>query len=95
MIGTMARREQLRPLDRAAVARVIEQSARLAGDAEKLSTHVHSIADLLREADYWAGEAQQRVVHAAMDVQHAIDAQIRRLIVCANASRKRSSAARS
>ena len=78
MIGTIARQEGLRPLDRAAVARVIEQSARLAGDAEKLSTHVHSIADLLREADYWAGEAQHHVI-AAMDVQHAIDAQIRRL----------------
>jgi predicted ATP-dependent protease len=69
--------QMLRPLDRAAVARVIEQSARLASDAEKLSTHMHSIADLLREADYWAGEAQHRVI-AATDVQHAIDAQIRR-----------------
>jgi lon-related putative ATP-dependent protease len=78
MIGTIARQEGLRPLDRAAVARVIEQSARLAGDSEKLTTHVHSIADLLREADYWAGESQRRVI-AAMDVQHAIDAQIRRL----------------
>jgi lon-related putative ATP-dependent protease len=78
MIGTVARQEGLRPLDRAAVARVIEQSARIAGDAEKLSTHVHGIADVLREADYWAGEAQHRVVEAT-DVQRAIDAQIRRL----------------
>jgi lon-related putative ATP-dependent protease len=78
MIGTIARQEALRPLDRAAVARVIEQSARIAGDAEKLSTHVHSIADVLREADYWAGEAQRRVI-TATDVQDAIDAQIRRL----------------
>jgi lon-related putative ATP-dependent protease len=78
MIGTIARQEGIRPLDRAAVARVIEQSARLAGDADKLSTHVHSVADLLREADYWAGEAQHPVIDAT-DVQHAIDAQIRRL----------------
>jgi lon-related putative ATP-dependent protease len=78
MIGTIARQEALRPLDRVAVARVIEQSARIAGDAEKLSTHVHSIADVLREADYWAGEAQRRVI-TATDVQDAIDAQIRRL----------------
>jgi lon-related putative ATP-dependent protease len=77
MIATMARQENLRPLDRQAVARVIEQSARLAGDAERLSTHVRSIADLLREADYWAGEAQRRTVTAA-DVQRAIDAQIYR-----------------
>jgi predicted ATP-dependent protease len=78
MIGTIARQEGIRPLDCAAVARVIEQSARLAGDADKLSTHVHSVADLLREADYWAGEAQHPVINAT-DVQHAIDAQIRRL----------------
>jgi lon-related putative ATP-dependent protease len=78
MIGTIARQEGIRPLDRAGVARVIEQSARLAGDADKLSTHVHTVADLLREADYWAGEAQHPVIDAT-DVQHAIDAQIRRL----------------
>jgi predicted ATP-dependent protease len=77
MLGTIARQEGLHPLDRAAVARVLEQSARLSGDAEKLSTHVHSIADLLREADYWAREAQHGVIDAT-DVQRAIDAQIRR-----------------
>jgi lon-related putative ATP-dependent protease len=77
MIGTLAHKESLRPFDRAAVACVIEQSARLAGDAEKLSTHWRSIADLLREADYWAGEAGHDVV-SAPDVQRAIDAQIYR-----------------
>jgi lon-related putative ATP-dependent protease len=77
MIATMVRQENLRPLDRQAVARVIEQSARLAGDAERLSTHVRSIADLLREADYWAGQARHQLVTAA-DVQQAIDAQIYR-----------------
>jgi lon-related putative ATP-dependent protease len=77
MIATMVRQEALRPFNREAVARVIEQSARLAGDAERLSTHLRSIADLLREADYWAGEAQHDVVTAA-DVQRAIDAQIYR-----------------
>jgi lon-related putative ATP-dependent protease len=78
MLATIVRQEGLRPFDRQAVARVIEQSARFAGDAERLSTHTRSIADLLREADFWAGEAQHRVVEAT-DVQRAIDAQIRRL----------------
>jgi lon-related putative ATP-dependent protease len=78
LLGTIARQEGLRPFDRVAVSRVIEQSARLAGDAERLSTHIRSIADLLREADYWAGTAQRRVVTVA-DVQTAIDAQIRRV----------------
>lgn len=77
LIGSLARKEQLRHFDRGAVARVIEQSARLAGDAERLSMHMQSVADLLREADYWAGQANRDVVTAA-DVQQAIDAQLHR-----------------
>jgi len=77
LISTLTRKEALLPFDRSAVARVIEHSARLAGDAERLSTHMRSVADLLREADYWAREAGQAVVQAA-DVQRAIDTQIRR-----------------
>jgi lon-related putative ATP-dependent protease len=77
LIGTLARKEELRPFDRGAVARVIEHSARLVGDTEKLSTQMRNITDLLREADYWAGEAGNGAV-AAADVQRAIDAQIYR-----------------
>jgi lon-related putative ATP-dependent protease len=77
LIGTLARREGLRPFDRGAVARVIEHSARIEGDAEKLSTRMRSISDLLQEADYWAGKSGNEVISAA-DVQRAIDAQIRR-----------------
>ncbi len=78
LIATLARKESLLPFDRGAVARVIEHSARLAGDAERLSTHMRSVADLLREADYWARESKRGAVEAA-DVQRAIDTQIRRL----------------
>lgn len=77
LIATVARKEGLLPYDRFAVARVIEYSARQAGDAEKLSMHMRSIADLLRESDYWAREANHDTVLAS-DVQRAIDAQIRR-----------------
>ncbi|MCW8127269.1 Lon protease family protein [Microbulbifer halophilus] len=52
-ICALARDEKLRPLSKKAVARVVEQAARLAGDAEKLSLHGERLADLLREADYW------------------------------------------
>ena len=77
LIGTIARQESLLPFDRGAVGRVIEQSSRLAGDAEKVLTHRRTLADLLREADHWAREAGREVV-IANDVQRAIDAQIRR-----------------
>ncbi|KPK06529.1 MAG: ATP-dependent protease [Anaerolineae bacterium SG8_19] len=77
LIGTLARKEELRHFDRSAVARVIDHSARIVEDSEKLSTRMQGIADLLREADYWAGEAGHQVVTAA-DVQQAIEAQIYR-----------------
>ena len=77
LIATLTRKETLLPFDRGAVARVIEHGARLVEDAEKLSTHMSSVADLLREADYWGREAGRTVVEAA-DVQRAIDTQIRR-----------------
>jgi len=77
LIATLLRRDNLRPFDRGAVARVIEHSARLAGDAQKLSIEIMNIADLLREADHWAGEAQHPVVHRE-DIQKAIDEQIYR-----------------
>ncbi|MDO8206201.1 MAG: AAA family ATPase [Gallionella sp.] len=77
LIATLVRREALLPFDCGAVARVIEHAARLAGDAQRLTTHMRSLTDLLRESDYWARESGQTVV-ASADVQHSIDAQIRR-----------------
>jgi lon-related putative ATP-dependent protease len=77
LICAVARREQLRPLDRDGVARVIEQAARLAGDADKLSTSMRAINGLLREADQLAADADKPVISAA-EVQAAIDAQRRR-----------------
>ncbi len=77
MIATMGRREKLRPLDRGAVARVIEQASRLAEDAEKISIDLERISDLLREADFYAGEDGADVVSRA-HVQQAVEAQIRR-----------------
>lgn len=77
LVGTLVRREKLHPFDRDAVARVIEHSARRAEDAEKLSTHMQSLADLVREADYWAAQETREVVTRA-DVERAIEAQIKR-----------------
>jgi predicted ATP-dependent protease len=56
---------------------VIERSARLAGDSEKLTMRTRNITDLLEEADYWAGENGNGTVTDS-DVQRAIDAQIHR-----------------
>ncbi len=77
LICAMTRREKLRPLDRAAVARIIEQAARLAGDSDKLSASMRAFIDLLRESDQFAIDGGKTVVGEA-EVQAAIDAQIRR-----------------
>jgi len=77
LIGTIARQEALLPFDPGAVGRVIEQSSRLAGDAQKILAHRRTLADLLSEADYWARQAGRTAV-SRDDVQRAIDAQIHR-----------------
>ncbi|KJS30954.1 MAG: ATP-dependent protease [Desulfatitalea sp. BRH_c12] len=73
VIASAVRQEGLRPFERGAVARVIEQSARVAGDAAKLSAHMNRLTDLLREADYWAGENGRHRVRAD-DVHQALEA---------------------
>jgi lon-related putative ATP-dependent protease len=78
LIAAIATRHELRPLDAGAVARVVDRAARLAGDAEKLTARTAELADLLREANYWAGQAGRDVV-AGEDVQTAIDAQTYRV----------------
>ncbi len=78
LIGDLARRHRLRALDRDAVARVVEHAARLSEDTERITVHLQSISDLLRESDYWARTRAAAHVQR-IDVQKAIDAQIRRM----------------
>ncbi|MDD5276157.1 MAG: ATP-binding protein [Methylovulum sp.] len=78
LLATIARREKLRPLSQNAVARVIEQSSRMTGDAEKLLIHLRSIQDLLTESDHWAKDNGHLHITNS-DVQQAIDQKIHRL----------------
>jgi len=78
LLATIARHEKLRPLSSNAVARVIEHSSRMSGDAEKLLTHLRSIKDLLTEADNWAENNGHEHI-ANSDVQQAIDHKTHRL----------------
>jgi len=69
--------ESLRPFDRAAVAALVEQAVRMAGRQEKISTSSPAISDLIRESDYWAGQAGDTQVRAEY-VDKAIEAKIYR-----------------
>lgn len=57
LIATLARREGLPPLTRSAMARLIEHTARLAGDAQRLSTRIQPLDDLVREAAHFTAQA--------------------------------------
>jgi len=78
LIGTIARRENLRPFHANAVAEIIDYCSRLAEDTERLSTHIRAIDDLILESDYWASLKDKKIVQAA-DVKRAIKAKIHRM----------------
>lgn len=77
LLATLARRERLLPLEAGAVARLLDEAARIAGDAAKLSTHMRSLSDLLREADHYAAVSGGGAIRAP-DVERAIEARRRR-----------------
>lgn len=74
MIAGICRREALAPMTREAVARVIEQCARLVDDRERLSLRLEPVADLLREADFVA-RAAGRTTLEVDDIETTLAAQ--------------------
>ena len=77
LIATMVKSDSLRPLAAAAVGRVLEDAARRAGDAERLSASMRELSELLKESDYLAGEDDAPIVDC-VHVERAIAAGIRR-----------------
>lgn len=76
-IANMCREEKLLPFDSTGVAKVIELSSRLAENQNKLSTRFSEIADILREASYWALKSESKIV-TERHVQKAIDEKVYR-----------------
>ncbi|MFQ5329844.1 MAG: Lon protease family protein [Thermodesulfobacteriota bacterium] len=61
-IALRCKDDGLLPFDRSGVARVIEQSARIAGDQERLTAQLNEINDLVKEASFWAGRGGSAAV---------------------------------
>lgn len=61
-VATHCKNEKLLPFDRSGVAGLLEYSARSVEDQQKLSSQFMEIADLIREASYWAGKEGSPVV---------------------------------
>jgi len=70
--------EKLKPFDRTGIAAVVEYGVEIAGKQKKLSTRFHLIADILREANYWALKDESPVA-TEKHVDQAIEKKINRL----------------
>ncbi len=78
LIAGLQKENELTPFNKKAVQRIIEHCARLLEDSEKISLHMGSLLDLLREGDYWARQSNRQEV-TETDVQQAIDTRRYRL----------------
>lgn len=74
LVTQLARALKLRAFDRPAVALVIEQAARRAGDSSRLSAEIRPLRDLLCEADHYCSVEGAGCI-GARHVQAAIAAQ--------------------
>ncbi len=68
----LVERENLRDMHMSGVASLIEFSSELAGSQEKLSLKISDLADLLREADFWAKSENSELIEDK-HIQKAID----------------------
>jgi lon-related putative ATP-dependent protease len=76
-VCTFCRKEKLKHLDASAVAKVIEYSSRLVEDQGKLSTRFAEIADIVREANFYAVEEKVDNISAS-HVRKAIEEKVYR-----------------
>jgi ATP-dependent Lon protease len=73
IIKKLIETEKLLEFHNTAIAKIIEYGARYAGEKEKLTTRFAYIADLVREANFWACNAGHKIV-TSKNVDEAFDA---------------------
>lgn len=76
-VCTLCQKENLKHLDSSGLAKLIEHSSRLAEDQEKLSTRFAEIADVIREANFYATEENAKLV-TGTHVKKAIEEKVYR-----------------
>ncbi len=80
--------DALPPFHRDAVATIVEHGVRLAGDRERLTTRFTDVADLVREAGYWARAEGASVVRES-HVDRALERQVHRVSLFEERMRER------
>jgi lon-related putative ATP-dependent protease len=76
-VCTICQKENLRHLDGSGLAKLVEYSQRLAQDQQKLSTRFAEVADIVREANFYATQEKANVV-TGNHVKKAIEEKIYR-----------------
>ncbi|MCW4031361.1 MAG: Lon protease family protein, partial [Candidatus Bathyarchaeota archaeon] len=76
-VCTICQKEKLKHLDVSGLAKIVEYSQRLAQDQEKLSTRFAEVADIVREANFYATQEKANVVNGN-HVKKAIEEKIYR-----------------
>ncbi|MCX8191657.1 MAG: AAA family ATPase, partial [Nitrososphaerales archaeon] len=76
-ICTLCRKEGLRHLESSAIAKVVEYGSRLASDKMKLSTRFADVADLLREANFYAAQEGSKYIKD-IHIKRAIEEKVYR-----------------
>lgn len=76
-VATHCKNENLLPFDRGGVAALLEFSARLVEDQNRLSSQFMEISDLIREASFWAGKENSPKVTRDI-VKRAIEEEVYR-----------------
>lgn len=61
-VHTFCEKESLPPLDKTAMARIVEYASRIAGDKEKISNKFTELAEIIGEAGTWAKLSKEKVV---------------------------------
>jgi lon-related putative ATP-dependent protease len=69
--------EGLKHIDRTGMARILEYSMEVAGSRDKMTLQLGAIADIIREANYWAVQKNRRYI-VGSDVEKAIEKKIYR-----------------
>ena len=76
-VCTICNKENLKHLDGSGLAKLVEYSSRLAADQQKLSTRFAEIADVVREANFYATQERSKLASGA-HVKKAIEEKIYR-----------------
>lgn len=76
-VATLCRKESLRHLDAGGVARLVEHGSRMAENQHQLSTRFANLADIVREANYYAARENAEYI-SSKHIAEAIEQRIYR-----------------